>query len=180
MTWWSAWSPWLKFIRATFIPASRRAAMPSSEEVAGPMVQTIFARRVIAGLSVGLTCRDFRASRKLLCPGGRPVGSARCGGGVFAPGVARRGCTQGFGVAQRFDTEQGGSFVLGQPSPDPVGLPGPQGVVKAVVNGGTAAANGLGHGDASLAGGVPLVGRMEERGGIHALAGRPDLPFPVH
>ena len=37
-----------KFIRATFIPASSRAAMPSSDEVAGPMVQTIFARRVMA------------------------------------------------------------------------------------------------------------------------------------
>src|SRR6478752_2437305 len=53
MTWWSAWSPWLKFIRATFIPASSRASMRSSDAVAGPMVQTIFARRVMVGLSCG-------------------------------------------------------------------------------------------------------------------------------
>ena len=37
--------------------------MPSSEEVAGPMVQTIFARRVIADLSVVVTCRKFGARR---------------------------------------------------------------------------------------------------------------------
>src|SRR6476469_8853250 len=102
MTWWSAWSPWLKFIRATFIPASRRAAMPSSEEVAGPMVQTIFARRVIADLSVVVTCRKFGAggsTGKCL-----RLGSLR-GGGVFGPGGAPSGLTQGFGVTQRFDTE---------------------------------------------------------------------------
>src|SRR6476619_5084184 len=102
MTWWSAWSPWLKFIRATFIPASRRAAMPSSEEVAGPMVQTIFARRVIADLSVGdvQEVRSRRLHRKCL-----RLGSLR-GGGVLGPGGARSGLAQGFGVTQRFDTEQ--------------------------------------------------------------------------
>src|SRR6478736_1445973 len=109
MTWWSAWSPWLKFIRATFIPASRRAAMPFSEEVAGPMVQTIFARRVIADLSVVVTCRKFGAGLHRKC---LRLGSLR-GGGVLGPGGARSGLAQGFGVTQRFDTEQAGSFVLG-------------------------------------------------------------------
>ena len=35
-----------KSIRATFMPASRRTVMASSEDVAGPRLQTISARRV--------------------------------------------------------------------------------------------------------------------------------------
>jgi hypothetical protein len=53
-------------------------------------------------------------------------------------------------------------------------------VVETVVNGWTAAADGLGLGDACLAGGVAFVWRVEESGGIHAPAGCSDLPFPVH
>src|SRR5689334_9252757 len=43
---WSSWLPWLKLSRATSMPASTRPRIRSGEEVAGPSVQTIFARRV--------------------------------------------------------------------------------------------------------------------------------------
>src|SRR5689334_18129022 len=42
---WSAWLPCEKLSRATFMPAAIRAAILSSELVAGPMVQTILVRR---------------------------------------------------------------------------------------------------------------------------------------
>ena len=43
---WSEWLPWLKFSRARSMPASTRPRIRSGVAVAGPMVQTIFARRV--------------------------------------------------------------------------------------------------------------------------------------
>src|SRR3569833_3874921 len=43
---WSPWLPWLKFILATSMPASTRARIFSGVAVAGPRVQTIFARRL--------------------------------------------------------------------------------------------------------------------------------------
>ena len=43
---WSACSPWLKFSRATSMPASTSARARSGVSVAGPSVQTIFARRI--------------------------------------------------------------------------------------------------------------------------------------
>ena len=43
---WSAWLPWLKFIRATSMPAATRSRIFSGVAVAGPRVQTIFARRL--------------------------------------------------------------------------------------------------------------------------------------
>ena len=49
---WSARSPWLKFSRAMSIPASTSRATCSSLEVAGPSVQTIFARRPAGHRSV--------------------------------------------------------------------------------------------------------------------------------
>ena len=45
---WSAWVPCEKFKRATFMPAAIRAAILSSELLAGPMVQTILVRRKLA------------------------------------------------------------------------------------------------------------------------------------
>src|SRR5882757_9957199 len=42
----SSYVPWLRFKRATSIPASTRALIWSYESVAGPRVQTIFARRM--------------------------------------------------------------------------------------------------------------------------------------
>ena len=45
---WLAWAPWLKFSRATSIPASTRAAIAPADLVAGPRVQTILARRDMA------------------------------------------------------------------------------------------------------------------------------------
>ena len=41
----SGWVPWEKLMRATSIPRRMRSAIHSSESHAGPMVQTIFARR---------------------------------------------------------------------------------------------------------------------------------------
>src|SRR5690606_41243268 len=43
----SAWLPWLRLNRATSIPASTRDLIRSYESVAGPSVQTIFARRMV-------------------------------------------------------------------------------------------------------------------------------------
>src|SRR5262249_35185212 len=57
----SSWLPWLKLSRATSIPASTRPRIRSGDEVAGPSVQTIFARRV---------------TRTRLVPSGRPVSLA--------------------------------------------------------------------------------------------------------
>ncbi len=42
---WSAWDPWLKFSRATSMPASTSLRTFFGEEVAGPRVQTILALR---------------------------------------------------------------------------------------------------------------------------------------
>ena len=53
--------PCEKLSRATSMPASISPRMPSRVSTAGPMVQTIFARRAIMGISVGLRTR--RASR---------------------------------------------------------------------------------------------------------------------
>src|SRR5690606_15303857 len=44
-------SPWLRLIRATSIPASTRAWIWSADSVAGPMVHTIFALRMVVTLS---------------------------------------------------------------------------------------------------------------------------------
>src|SRR5690242_8417019 len=44
--WCSAWEPWLKLKRATFIPASIMETSISWESTAGPRVQTIFERRM--------------------------------------------------------------------------------------------------------------------------------------
>ena len=49
---WSACSPWLKLSRATSMPASTSARARSGVSVAGPSVQTIFARRITSS-SVG-------------------------------------------------------------------------------------------------------------------------------
>ncbi|GAB3466355.1 hypothetical protein GCM10027519_34520 [Kineococcus endophyticus] len=43
---WSSCEPWLKFIRATSIPASTSDRNPSGPATAGPRVQTIFALRM--------------------------------------------------------------------------------------------------------------------------------------
>src|SRR5690242_10383026 len=100
MTWWSAWSPWLKFIRATFIPAFSRAVICSSEEVAGPRVQTILARRfIVEGLSWGrdglggvgggwVTDRGGDADRGSRAQGAVPdrAGARRLGRSRRAPG----------------------------------------------------------------------------------------------
>src|SRR6516165_6972498 len=48
--WWLAWLPWLMLSRATSSPAATRAAIWSGPDVAGPRVQTIFARRPMAVL----------------------------------------------------------------------------------------------------------------------------------
>jgi hypothetical protein len=49
---WSSWEPWLRFIRATSIPASTRARNRSGPATAGPRVQTIFALRMPRPYSV--------------------------------------------------------------------------------------------------------------------------------
>src|ERR1051326_2479070 len=46
--WWLAWSPWLMLSRATSSPAATSAATWPGPDVAGPRVQTIFARRPIS------------------------------------------------------------------------------------------------------------------------------------
>ena len=58
--------------------------MPSSEEVAGPMVQTIFARRVIIDLSVVVTCRKFGADGST----GSAFGGDHCAAAVCSVRVA--------------------------------------------------------------------------------------------
>src|SRR6202034_3247490 len=45
---WSAWLPWLMLSLATSMPALINAVICSWLDVAGPSVQTIFARRLIA------------------------------------------------------------------------------------------------------------------------------------
>ena len=130
------------------------------------MVQQ-FSRRVIAGLSVMLTSRKCRPARSLGWNERRV--SAVCSGGAPASWFAGCGTTQGFHT--QIDAEQAGSFVLGQPAPERISS-APVARRSAVVDGRATAADGLGLGDASLAGRVAFIGRMEEGGGVHAAAGR--------
>ena len=59
----AACAPWLKFSRATSIPASTRAVICSRELVAGPRVQTILARRDMATNASGVApVRDPRGA----------------------------------------------------------------------------------------------------------------------
>jgi hypothetical protein len=50
-----AWSPWLKLNRATFMPASIRAARPSSDQQDGPRVHTIL---VLRGVFTGAVIKS--------------------------------------------------------------------------------------------------------------------------
>ena len=70
---WSACTPWLKFSRATSMPASTSARHRSGVSVAGPSVHTIFARRVTPP-RVGPQMRQSSASmsRRAASGTGRP------------------------------------------------------------------------------------------------------------
>src|SRR3979409_923055 len=74
----SAWAPWLRFSRATSIPAWTSSRTRSGAAVAGPSVQTIFARRTSQNhtptrplarwstpVPVGLTTRVSRDDRSV-------------------------------------------------------------------------------------------------------------------
>ena len=76
---WSSWEPWLKFSRATSIPASTSDRNPSVPATAGPRVQTIFALRMT---------RAYCSRGAGPCPGARRAPSnSRLGAG---PTPARR------------------------------------------------------------------------------------------
>lgn len=62
---WPAWSPWLKLKRATFIPASISFSKPSSDQQAGPRVQTILVRRLPTDVLALTISRVIKPPRKV-------------------------------------------------------------------------------------------------------------------
>ena len=86
---------------------------------------------------------------------------------------------QSFRISEGFNAEDACSFVLGKTAPDAVRLTGAECVIRARVADGALPADGLGLGDAGLAGFVSFIEGVVEQGAVQAAARCGGLPFPV-